>query len=144
MLHISKTILIRFSLMVQMYKMIIPPSIFFFLHFLDRAPTPICHLFRLSVPPSICSSVCPSVYHVPYLRNPTSSNHNFWYTCVKWYLQEFFSFFEILIFRAVRGVKGQEIAQNEKISYIRHVPYLRNSKAYNHDFWYTCVKWWYL
>ena len=28
-------------------------------------------------------------------------------------------------------------------SYMCHVPYLRN-RAYDHDFWYTCVKWWYL
>ena len=27
---------------------------------------------------------------------------------------------------------------------IRHAPYLRNSIAYDHDFWCTCVKWWYL
>ena len=39
---------------------------------------------------SICSSICCA----PYLRNCTSSNHNFWYTCGKWwYLQVFFSFF---------------------------------------------------
>ena len=24
------------------------------------------------------------------------------------------------------------------------MPYLRNSIAYDYDFWYTCVKWWYL
>ena len=29
-------------------------------------------------------------------------------------------------------------------NYIRHMPYLRNSIAYDHGFWYTCVKWWYL
>ena len=29
-------------------------------------------------------------------------------------------------------------------SYAQHTPYLRNSIAYDHDFWYTCVKWWYL
>ena len=29
-------------------------------------------------------------------------------------------------------------------NYIHHVPYLRNSKAYDHDFWHTFVKWWYL
>ena len=23
------------------------------------------------------------------------------------------------------------------------MPYIRNSIAYDHDFWYTCVKWWY-
>ena len=27
---------------------------------------------------------------------------------------------------------------------IHHAPYLRNSIAYDHVFWYTCVKWWYL
>ena len=29
-------------------------------------------------------------------------------------------------------------------NYIRHAPYLRNSVAYDHNFWYTCVIWWYL
>ena len=29
-------------------------------------------------------------------------------------------------------------------NYICYVPYLRNSIAYDHDFWCTCVKWWYL
>ena len=24
------------------------------------------------------------------------------------------------------------------------MPYLMNSIAYDHDFWYTCVKWWYI
>ena len=28
-----------------------------------------------------------------YLRNRISCDHNFWDTCVKWYLQAFFSFF---------------------------------------------------
>ena len=28
--------------------------------------------------------------------------------------------------------------------YICHAPYLMNSIAYDHDFWYTFVKWWYL
>ena len=36
-------------------------------------------------------------------------------------------------------------------NYIQNMPYLRNSKAYDHDFWYTwydhdfgdtCIKWW--
>ena len=26
-----------------------------------------------------------------------------------------------------------------KNNYIRHVPYLRNSIVYDHDFWYACV-----
>ena len=27
---------------------------------------------------------------------------------------------------------------------IRHGPYIMNSITYDHDFWWTCVKWWYL
>ena len=62
-----------------------------------------------------CPSICPSVCHAPYLRNRTSSNHNFWYNCVKWwYLQVFFHFFRNFIFWDYRGVKGQKITQNEK------------------------------
>ena len=60
------------------------------MQFLGGTPTSICHFF--------CPFVCPSTCHVPYLRNQTSSNHNFWYTCVKWwYLPAFFHFFEVLI-----------------------------------------------
>ena len=29
-------------------------------------------------------------------------------------------------------------------NYIRHTPYLRNIIVYDHDFWYTSLKWWYL
>ena len=56
------------------------------------------------------------IRHAPYLRNRTSSEYNLWYTHVKcWYLQVFFFiFFKILVFWAVRGVKWQKIAQNEK------------------------------
>ena len=58
------------------------------------------------------SSVYPPIPRTPYLRNRTSCDHNFWYTCVKWwYLQ---GFFLILIFWAVRGLKGQKVAENEK------------------------------
>ena len=43
---------------------------------------------------SLCLSIRSSVHHAPYLRNCTSSNHNFWYTCVKWwYLRAVISFF---------------------------------------------------
>ena len=53
--------------------------------FLGGAPTSLCHC--------------------------TSSDHNFWDTYVKWlYLQAFFSFFQILIFQAVREVKVQKMA----------------------------------
>ena len=45
----------------------------------------------------------------------TSSDHNFWYTYIKWwYLKAFFSFFQNFDFLAVRGITGQKIAQNDK------------------------------
>ena len=82
--------------------------------------------------------------HVSYLRNSKAYDHDFWYTCVKWrYLQVFFLFFEIFIFRTVKGVKGQKWSKMKSNNYICHAPYLRNSIAYDHDFWYSCVKWWY-
>ena len=32
----------------------------------------------------------------------------------------------------------------KNINYIHHMPYLRNSIAYDHEFWHIGVKWWYL
>ena len=53
----------------------------------------------------------------------------------------FYYFFDILIFRTVRWVKGQKVAQNkEKGNHIHCILYLMNSIAYDHDFWYTCGK----
>ena len=50
--------------------------------FLGGAPTSLCHFFHLSV------------RRIWHLRNRTSSNHNLWYSRVKWwYLQVYFSFF---------------------------------------------------
>ena len=55
------------------------------------------------------------IHHMPYLRNSIACDHDFWCTCVKWwYLQAFCSFFKILIFWGVSGVKGQKIVQNDK------------------------------
>ena len=77
------------------------------------------------------------ILHTPYLKNSITYNHDFGDTGVKWwYLQVFF---EIFIFWAVRGVKGQKITQM-KNNYIQHAPYIRNSIACDHEFWYTCVK----
>ena len=75
----------------------------------------LCLSTPLSVHPSVRPSVCPSIHCAPYLRNRTLSNHKLWYTCVNDDISTlFFKFFEILIFWAVRGVKGEKIAQNEK------------------------------
>ena len=73
----------------------------------------------LYVTSSVRLSICLPIHRTPYLRNHTSSNHDFWYAGVKlWYLQAFFHFFEILIFGLGGGgcvcVKGQKVAQNEK------------------------------
>ena len=32
----------------------------------------------------------------------------------------------------------------KKDNYICHATYLRNNIVYDHGFWYTCVKWWYV
>ena len=71
-----------------------------------------------------------SIHHMPYLRNSIAYDHDSWYTCIKWYLQVFFFsvFFSVFIFQAVRGVKGQKIAQNDKkfclVHFISQGPYI--------------------
>ena len=58
------------------------------------------------------------------------------------YLQYMYNIYTInmqITFRAVRRVKGQKMAKI-KNNCIRHIPYLRNSIAYDHDFRYTIVK----
>ena len=68
-------------------------------------------LFKVGHPPlyvtlSIRLSVCLSVHRALYLRNHTSSDYNFWYTYAK-NTGVFSINFKILIFWAVRGVKGR-------------------------------------
>ena len=61
-------------------------------------------------------SACPSISHTPYLRNYTSSDHNFWCTCVKWwYLQVLSSFFQNFDFVGCWEIKWQKMALNYKI-----------------------------
>ena len=85
-----------------------------------------------------------SVWSAPDLKNHTSYDCHLWCKYVKWYLEVFFFFnFKILIFQVVRGLKGQKMAQNVKKS-VCLTPYLRNRISYDCDFWYICVKWWYL
>ena len=42
------------------------------------------------------SFVCP--LHTPYLGNCTSSDHNFWYICIKWWYLQTFLFFKATCF----------------------------------------------
>ena len=68
---------------------------------------------------SIHSSICLPIHRTAYLRNCTSCDHNFWYTCVKWYLQAFFFFFfffKKMIFRAVRGGKKTQSKMTKILS----------------------------
>ena len=52
-------------------------------------------LLYMSLFLSVHLSVGLSIRHAAYLRNRTSSDHNIWYTYVKWwYLHAFFSFFQ--------------------------------------------------
>ena len=105
--------------------------IYFPISFLGGLPASICHFFNPSIRPSICLSVhraqyfrnCTSRDHyfhstmtknsvrqTPYPRNHTSYDCHLWYTCVKWYLHDFFSFFQNFDFlggRAKKGGKGR-------------------------------------
>ena len=87
---------------VQLYQMHSPFHLFhlllnitsvnFVISFLGEAPTSICHFFH------------PSVCRAPYLRNHTSSDHNFWNTC-KMMISSgvFFIFSKFWFFRLLGG-----------------------------------------
>ena len=72
-----------------------------------------------------------------YLRNHTSYDCDFWYTCnIMTYPDAFFHFFKILIFGVVRGVKGQKMAQNDNFFCLTAC--LRNRTLYDSGFSCTC------
>ena len=48
----------------------------------------------------------------------------------------FFHFFKIFAFGIIRGIKGQEMAQNDKFFCLSY-SVSRNRKSYDCDFWYT-------
>ena len=75
------------------------------------------------------------ICHMRYLKNSIAYNHEFWDNCVKWwYIQVFYLFFEIFIFQAVRWVKGQKTAQNEK--YKLHVSRIISQEQYSIWSWF--------
>ena len=98
--------------------------------------------FYMSLFLSICLSVRPSVTH--HMSGTVHHLIIIFGTHV-WndISRLFFHFFEILIFQAVRGVTAKN-SPKWKISYICHVAYLRDSTAFDYDFSYNCVEWWYL
>ena len=83
-----------------------------------------------------------SVCHTPYLRNHAWYDCHLWYTSGnQWYLQVFFQNFDFLDCqwgkRAKNGPKWQKILSVS-------LCILRNRTPYDCEFWYTCVKWFYL
>ena len=86
----SSNLVIKISQMIKDHPLVhnAPKWSAFAARFLGGVPTSICHSFRPSVRPSIRLSV----RRAPCLRNLTSCDNNFWYTCVKLYLQEFLLF----------------------------------------------------
>ena len=89
-----------------------------------------------------------SVCHTSYLINHTSYVCHLWCTSVKWqYLQAFFHFLKILIFRVVKRAKeqktvgwwkGKKWSKMTKNS-VLYASYLRNHASYDCHLWYTCV-----
>ena len=69
------------------------------------------------------------VSHASYLRNHTS------YDCHLCHLSYVFFNFKILIFRFVRGLKGQKITQNDK-SFCRSHFIFQNHISYDLHLWY--------
>ena len=66
-------------------------------------------LFLGGDPPLLFTfSIRPSIHCTPFLRNFTPSNHNLWYTCVKWYLQVPFLFFWNFHFMGCYGGKREK------------------------------------
>ena len=69
--------------------------------------------------------------------------------CFFFFFFFFFWHFDFLGCRGGKKAKNGPKWQQKKLkmknnNYMCHVSYLRNSIAYDQDFLYTCVKWWYL
>ena len=86
---------------------------------------------RLSVRPSVAHHISGTVYHLIIIFSTHVQTDDI--------SRYFFHTFEILIFWVVRGQKCKKQPKMKNENYICHVPYLRNSIAYDHDFWYICV-----
>ena len=54
--------------------------------------------------------------------------------------RRFFHFFKILIFRVVRGLKGQKMVQKEKKFCLSCFMSQEQFTSYDFHLWYTCVK----
>ena len=140
----QKPYIIWLSFMVQMYKMIISPGVFFsvkILIFLGcLGPKRTKHVLKWRKFLSVAPYISGTIYH-----------HHLWYTCMYkriispgilfiffskfWFLGSLGGWREGCGKRVKNGPKWQKNS-------IRLTLYLRNHTSYNCDFWYTCVKWW--
>ena len=120
------------------------------------APTSIYYFFCSSIHQSFVHHISETIHHLIIIFGAHVWNDDI--------SRLFFYFFEILIFWAVREVKGQKIAQNDKTlcllcfishyplwkgkkcskmrkNYVCHAPYLKKRTSYDFHLWYTCVGW---
>ena len=85
-----------------------------------------------------------SVSHTPYLRKHTSYDHDFWDTCKMMTSPgAFFIFSKFCFLGCWRGKRAKNGPKWQK-KYVSLTRYLRNCTPYDCNFWYSCVKWWYL
>ena len=122
-------------------KMIISPGVFFsflkkfwFLGLLGGKRTKNSPKWEITIA-SVTHHFSRTVHHLIVIVSRSMENDDI--------CRHSFQFFKILIFQNVAGLKEQKIA-HDKNNYIHHTPYLRNRTSYDHNFWYTYVKWWYL
>ena len=97
----------------------------------------ICHFFCPSVTPSV-RCILGAVRHLilifgTYVFGTLVLNDDIF--------RSFLHIFKILTFWVVSLVKGQKMAQNDKMSVIVHISW---TKHHNCNLWYTSVKRWYL
>ena len=108
--------------------------------FLVEAPTSIYHFFlssvHLFIGLTLAHHISGTVHHLIIILFTQVWNDNIFGFV--------FFFFLILVFQTVSGVKVQKMPKMKNNNYTCRMPYLRNSIAYDHDFWYTFVELWYL
>ena len=86
------------------------------------------------------------IRHMPYLKNSIAYDNDFWCTCVKWWYPQVFFFFFIFPkfwFFWLVGLKGQEMAQDDKkFSPPHFISQEPHHTSYDCHLWYACIKWW--
>ena len=85
----------------------------------------------------LCMSVFPSA-HLSVMHHISGTMHHI--------SRNFFHFFKIFqdFSDRWRCKRAKNSTKWKNKNNIRQESYLRSSIAYDHDLWYTCVKWWYL